>query len=115
MFPRRPSKYSVFMLQANQIVAIEIEKISRALIRRAILLLKFEPNGLRVFIARFQVVDGDRKHPIYAVLGTHGSAEIGGEGGDTALPREIVADESNARRQRQLKWAVFFCRSPLRR
>jgi len=52
---------SVFMLKADQIVAIEVEKISGALIGGAVLLLKFKPNYVGIFIAEVRIVDRDRK------------------------------------------------------
>ena len=60
---------AIFMLQANKIVAVEVEEISGPLIGGQIFLVKFQAHLLRVFVARIGIVDGNGKQAPLSVFG----------------------------------------------
>jgi hypothetical protein len=59
--PCGSSEDSIFKLQADQVVAIEVKKVGGALIGRAVLLVEFQSHLFRVLVARARIVDRDRK------------------------------------------------------
>ncbi len=76
---------AVFVLQANEVHAVDIQEVGGASVGVNILLNQFKANPGRVGVAGLDVVDGQ---------GNIGRALI--FGGDAALARQLVADESNA-------------------
>jgi hypothetical protein len=51
MAPRRAAENPILKLKADQIVAIEIQKVGNSLIRGEVLLIKFESDRFRILIA----------------------------------------------------------------
>ena len=84
------------MLQTNQINIVDIEKVGGAAIGVDIFLHQFKANARRIGIASLGVVDGQGDAGGVIILGGDGLAQIGGKRGNTALARQIVADEANA-------------------
>jgi hypothetical protein len=95
MAPSRTAENPILKLKADQIVAIEIQKVGDSLIRREILLIKFESDRFRILIAGARIIDGDRKQPICAIRLADCGAQVCGKGGYATSPGKIVADESN--------------------
>ena len=96
-----PAIDAVFMLNANQIVPVEIEELRGPFIRGNILLLLLQTHLLWIFIAGLRIVDGDREQPAAAEFGCERGAQVRRKRGDAALARHIVADKRNARWQGQ--------------
>ena len=92
---------AIFMLQAHQIVAVEVEEIGGPLIGGNVFLGQLQAHLFRIVVARIGIVDGNRKQASLSVFCCQRSAQVGGESGNAALPRQIVSDKSNARGQRQ--------------
>jgi hypothetical protein len=86
MAPGNSAVDPVFMLQANQVVAIEIEKVSRPLVRSEIVLSQFKTDLLRVIVACIGIVYGNCKETFRTVFRGDGSAEVGSESCYAALP-----------------------------
>ena len=92
---------AVFMLQADKIVAIEVQEIGGPLIGGNILLRQFQAHLLRIIVARIGIVDGNGKQASFSVFGCERVAQVGRESGNAALARQIIPNKSNARGQRQ--------------
>ncbi len=89
----RPAVDAVFMLDAHDIGVGEIEKIGGAQVRVDLLFFDFEACLRRILIARGDVVDRQHEAVGAWILSGDRRAEIIGESRDSALPRQIVADE----------------------
>ncbi len=61
-----------------------------------IFLGQLEAHTLGIGVAVFDIVDRHGDAGRVAVLGGDGFAQVGGERGDAALARQVVADESDA-------------------
>ena len=101
MAARAAAVDAVFMLQADQIVAIEIEEIGRPLIGGDVFLRQFQAHLLWIVVTRIRIVDGNGKQASFSVFGRERGAQIGRECGNAALARQIVSDKCDARGQRQ--------------
>ena len=95
------SEDSVLVLQADQVVTIKIEKFSRPFIRRGVFLLNLYTYLLWILIARIRVVDRNHKEAPATIFTSYCTGQVGSEGGNAALPRQMITDKSDARRQRQ--------------
>ena len=91
---------AVFMLQANKVVAVEVEKVGSTLVGVALFLLQFQAHLIGVIVLRMRIVHGDSKQTFLPVLSRKGSAEVGGKRRNSALAGEIVPHECDARGQR---------------
>ena len=98
---RGPAVDAVFMLQADEIVAIEVKKIGGPLIRGNVLLRQFQAHLLRIIVAGIGIVDGDSEQASFAVFGCERGAQVGRERGNAALARQIIPHKRDARGQRQ--------------
>ena len=96
MAARPPAEDAVLVLQAHEVDVVDIQEVGGAAIGVDILFRQFKANAGRIGVAGFDVVDGQRDAGGLAVFGGDGLAQIGGEGGDAALARQVVADERNA-------------------
>src|SRR5271155_1819599 len=114
MAASRPSEDPVLMLQADQIVAVEVKKVGGAFIRGAILLVKFESDYFGILIAGVWIVHWDRKQSASAIFSSDCGAQVRGKSSDPALPGQVVADEGEACRQRQFERRWCCCRLRLR-
>ena len=56
---RGPAIDAVFMLQTDEIVAIEVQEISGPLIGGNVLLVQFQAHLFRIIVARIGIVDGN--------------------------------------------------------
>ena len=93
----RPSaEDAVFVLQAYEVHVIDIQKVRRPAIGSKILFGQLEAHASRIGIAAFDVVDRHCDASRIRVFGGDGLTQVGGERGDAALSRQIVADESDA-------------------
>ena len=92
---------AVFMLQADQIVAIEVEKIRSPLIGGNVLLRQLQAHLFRIIVAGIGIVDGDGEQASFSVFGCERGAQVGRESGNATLARQIISNKRNARGQRQ--------------
>ena len=65
---------AVFVLQADEIVAIEVEEIRRSLVRCNVLLFKFQPYFARIFVTRVRIVNGNCEQALVAIFGPQSAA-----------------------------------------
>ncbi len=91
---------AIFVLQANKIVAIEVEEISGPLIGGNVLLCQLQTHLLRIVVAGFGIVDGNGEQASFTVFGCQSVTQVGRESGNAALARQIVSNKSDARGQR---------------
>lgn len=91
-----PTKDAIFVLQAHEVYVVDIQEVGGAEVRVNILLRQFKSNAGRVGVAGLKVVDGQGNAGRALVFGGDGLTQVGGERGDAALARQVVADEPNA-------------------
>src|SRR5579871_2323918 len=91
----RPAKYSILVLQTDNINIADIQEVSRAQIRRQILLFNFKANYVGVGIALSEVVYRDRETLARRVFSGHGLEQVGRKCRDAALTGQIVAQKCN--------------------
>ncbi len=96
-----PAVDAVFMLQAHQVVAVEIEKVGSSQVRSEIVLSQFESNLLGIVVRSIGIIDGNCKKAFGAVLGTDSGAQVGSERCYAALPRQVISHKGHACGQRQ--------------
>ena len=96
MTARPPAKDAIFELQGYEVYVVDVQEIGGAAIRVDVFLRQLKSNAARVGVAGLDVVDGQGNACCSAVLGSDGLTQVGGECGDAALARQVVADESNA-------------------
>ena len=96
MAARAPAENAVFMLQADEVHVVDIQEVGGAAIGIDILLREFKPNAGRIGVTGLDVIDRQGDAGCLMILGGDGLAQIGGERGDAALARQVVADERNA-------------------
>jgi len=63
------SKDAIFMLQANNVVTVEVEKLRGLLIGCEFLLFQLQSNLLRIFVARVRIVDRNCKQAAFTKFG----------------------------------------------
>ena len=90
------AKNAVFELQADQVDAVDIQKIGGAAIRLEVFFRQFEAHPRRIGVAAFDVVDRHGDAGRVAMLGGDRFAQVGGKRGDAALARQVVADKGDA-------------------
>src|SRR5690242_6662979 len=95
---RGSAKNAVFVLQAYEVNVAEIQEIRCLAVGSNLILGKFEPDPGRVGVAFWGIVDGKREEFGGAEFRVDRVAQVGREGGDTALPRKVVADDGDAAR-----------------
>src|SRR5216684_355770 len=95
MASRRSSENAVFMLQADEIDAIDVEKIRRSTVGSRIALFDLEPDPRRISVTLFAIVDGHGEATSVRQLARDRFAEIRGESRDAASPRQVITDKRN--------------------
>ena len=91
----RAAEYAELMLQAHDIHIADVEKIRSPQVRRQILFFDFEANYFRIVVPVLYVVDRNAEALALRIRALYGRQQIGGEGGDAALARQMVAYERN--------------------
>ena len=72
------------------------KKVCGAVMRVNTLLREFKPDAGRIGVTGLDVIDRQGNAGCFTILGGDGLAQVGGECGDAALARQVVADERNA-------------------
>jgi hypothetical protein len=91
----RPAENAELVLQADDVHVADVEEIRSAQIGRQVLLLDFETNHLRVLVAILNVIHRDGEALALGMRACDSGKQIGREGGNAALARQVVADKSN--------------------
>lgn len=96
-----PSIDAVLVLQADNIVAVEVQELCCAFIRSGIVLIKFQSDALRIVVVTFGIVDGDSEETRIAVFHGDCSAQISRERRNAALSGKMVPNKRDACWQRK--------------
>ena len=91
-----PAEDAVLVLQAHEIDVVDVQEVGGAAIGVDVLLRQFEADAGRIVVARLGVVDGQGDARRLDALDGDGLAQVGREGGDAALARQVIADEGDA-------------------
>src|SRR6185437_220462 len=68
MAPRSAAKDAIFMLQADEVIAVEVEKFCCPLVGTHIFLRNLQPYLFWIFIARVRIVDRDREESLSPIF-----------------------------------------------
>ena len=93
---RSTSKNSIFVLQAHQIDIAEIQKVGGLAVGSQIVLGQLEPHSGGIAVALFSIVHGESQQLGRAVFRVNGVAQVRRERRNSALSREIVADDCDS-------------------
>lgn len=91
MAARWPTEDTILVLQAHQINTVDIEEVGGAAIRVDIFLRQFKANAGRIGVTGLDIVDGQGDAARVTILGGDSLTQVGGEGGDATLARQVVA------------------------
>ena len=91
------------MLHTYKIVAIEVEKFGRPLVRTEVFLRQFKPHLFGVVVTGFGISDLNGIETLGAELVPMRAAEVSREGGNAALAGKVVSYKCDARRQRETR------------
>src|SRR5580698_1100977 len=91
----RTAKDSILMLQANHVDVIEVQEPSGLLIRRGIVLCQRPSHRRRIVVALFGIVYRQCQQASGSIFRRYGVAKIGGERGNSTLPRKVVSDHGD--------------------
>ena len=89
----RPAKYSILVLQANNINVADIQEVRRTQIRRQILLFYLETNDVGVCIRLSEVIDSNRETLAHRVFGGHCLEQVRRKCRDAALTGQMSAQK----------------------
>ena len=95
MAARGPAENAELVLQADDVDIADVEEIRGAQIGGQVLLLNLEANHFRIFVAALNVIDRHREALALGMRACDGGKQVGGEGGDAALARQVVADKGD--------------------
>src|SRR5437763_5368193 len=90
------AKDSVLVLQAHQVVAIEVQELSSTFVGSEILLSNLNANLFRVVVARIRIVHWYCEQTASTKFGRHSTAQVCRKCGYSALPRPVVPDDGNS-------------------
>ena len=93
--PIRTAKNAELVLQADDVDLVDVQEIGRLGVGRQVVLAKLEADPGRILIALRPVVHRDGKTSCLGKLSGQRFAQVGGEGGNPALPRQVVSDDCN--------------------
>ena len=95
MAARGSAENAELVLQADDVHVADIEEVGRAQIGRQVLLLDLESNYLRILIAALDVIHRHAETLALRMRGCDGGKQVGREGGNAALARQVVADKGD--------------------
>src|ERR1700690_2518260 len=99
---------AIFMLQANHVDVVEVQKLGRVTVGLHILLSERPPHARGIVIALLAIVYRQSQQTGVSIFRRYSRAQVGGEGGDSTLARKVVADYRDSAGQRRLRlraWA----------
>ena len=84
------------MLEGDHVDTVDIEEVGSTAIRVDIFLGQFKADTGRVGLAGLNVIDWQGDTACVTIFSGDSLAQVGGEGGDATLARQVIADEANA-------------------
>ena len=87
---------SILVLQAHHVDIVEVQKFGGFLIRSQIVLSKRPSHPRGIVVTFFGVIDRECQQSSIPVLRGDCAAQVGGECGDSTLPRKIISDYRDA-------------------
>src|SRR5262249_14453413 len=90
-----PAVDPVLVLEADDVGVREVQEVGGAAVAFQVLLFGLEPGLRRVVVPFGAVVDGDDEALGVREAARHRRVHVVGEGGDPALPGQVVPDEGN--------------------
>ena len=85
----------VLVLEADDVGVGEVQEVGRPEVALQVLLVDLEPDLRRVVVPLGAVVDRDDEALGVREVARHRGVHVVGEGGDPALPGQVVADEGD--------------------
>ena len=93
--PGGPAVNPKLVLDADDIHIADVEEVRRALVGREILLFYFETHDAGILVPLLDIIDRHSKALALGVLRRHRGEQVGREGGDSTLAREVVAEKGD--------------------
>src|ERR1017187_124748 len=90
-----PAVNAEFVLQTDHVYVADVEEVSGAQVGRQVLLLNFEANHFRILVAARDVVDRHCQALALGMRACYGGKQIGREGSNSTLARQVVPDKSD--------------------
>src|SRR5690349_8960847 len=84
---------AIFVLQDDQVYAVEVDEVRRAPVGLDIALLQLEAHHRRVGVALFSIVDRDGEDARLRRFRCERLTKVGRKRRNATLPRKIVADD----------------------
>ena len=95
MAPGGPAVNPKLVLNADDVHVADVEEVRRALVGGEILLFYFKTHDAGILVPLLDIIDRHRKALALGVLRRHRGEQVGREGGDAALARQIVAEKGD--------------------
>ena len=92
----RAAEDSILVLQAHHVDIVEVQELSRFLIRGHVVLGERPSHSRGIVISLFGVVHWQRQQASCAILRGDGLAQVSGEGSDSTMSRKIVPDHRDS-------------------
>ena len=86
----------VLVLHGDHVDGVHVEEIGRARVRAVVAVGELEADALRIIVLVPPVVHGQHEAVEIGARGGDRIAQIGGECGDAALARQVIAEQRNA-------------------
>lgn len=93
MVARLAAEDAVFVLDGDEADAVDVEKVGWALVGGEVRLRDLEAHPLGLGMAPAGLVHRDDETLELRAGGAEGLAQVGGEGRDAALPRQMIAQD----------------------
>jgi hypothetical protein len=102
----RPAVNPELVLYRDQVHVADVDEVCRTLVGRDILLFYFETDDAGILVAFLDIIYWYREALGLRVPRRHSGKQVGREGSDAALARQVVPDESDFfNRRRSLVFA----------
>src|ERR1700752_1791917 len=85
----------VFVLHTNRIDGVYIQEVRSASIRSEVAFGDFEADARRIGISPTRIVNRNDEAVDIRKRRSDGVGQVGGEGGDPALPRHVIAEHGD--------------------
>ena len=95
MAPRRPAINAELVLHRDDLDVVDVQKLRRAPVGIQLLLLDLERHARRIIVALRPVVHRPHDAMRLGKLRRDGLADVGGECGNAATPRHVVAEKGD--------------------
>ena len=89
----RPTENPELVLYRDQVHVADVDEVCRTQVGREVLLFYFETDDAGILVAFLDIIYWYREALGLRVPRRHSGKQVGREGGDAALARQVVADE----------------------